>query len=257
VQITDTHLFGDSKKVLVGMNCEEGLQDVLSLIQSEERNLVTALCTGDISQDNSKASYQRFYEAVAGLGIPQYWIPGNHDEMRIMQQAVGADNPCFSKSFQLAGWRIIMLNTHVDGQVYGELSPEELQFLEQQLQAAQDQHVLICLHHNCLPVDAAWLQKHALVNSDRLFDLIDSHPQVKGVLFGHIHQDYERRRNSVLYLGSPSTCIQFHPSKNEFALDQCNPGYRWLELCSDGVILTGVKRVNNKRYQVDFSSIGY
>jgi Icc protein len=101
------------------------------------------------------------------------------------------------------------------------------------------------------------LQKHALANSAQLLELIDSHPQVKGVVCGHIHQDYARRRNSVLYLGSPSTCIQFHPSKNEFALDQCNPGYRWLELRSDGVILTGVKRVSNKRYQVDFSSIGY
>ena len=117
--------------------------------------------------------------------------------------------------------------------------------------------MLICLHHNCLPVDAAWLQKHALVNSDTLLGLIDRHPQVKGVLFGHIHQDYHRERNAVLYLGSPSTCIQFHPSKNDFALDHCNPGYRWLELCADGLIKTGVKRVSDKRYQVDFSSIGY
>jgi Icc protein len=257
VQITDTHLYADSSKVLVGMNCEEGLQDVLSLIRKEESNPVTALCTGDISQDNSKESYQRFYQAVASLGIPQYWIPGNHDEMAVMKQAVGSDNPCFSKSFELSGWRIIMLNTHVDGHVYGELSANELKFLEQQLQAAAHQHVLICLHHNCLPVDAAWLQKHALTNSDTLLDLIDRYPQVKAVLFGHIHQDYQRSRNSVLYLGSPSTCIQFHPSKNEFALDQCNPGYRWLELRSDGVVLTGVKRVTDKQYQVDFSSIGY
>lgn len=257
VQITDTHLYADSKGTLVGMNCEEGLQDVLNLVRKEEHDLVAALCTGDISQDNSKKSYQHFYDAIAGLGIPQYWIPGNHDEMQIMEQAVGRDNPCFNKSFQLSGWRVIMLNTHIDGHVYGELNAAELQFLEQQLLAAEHQHVLICLHHNCLPVDAAWLQKHALVNSAVLLDIIDRHQQVKGVLFGHIHQDYERRRNSVVYLGSPSTCIQFHPSENEFTLDQCNPGYRWLELFSDGVIKTGVKRVSDKRYQVDFSSIGY
>ena len=257
VQITDTHLYADSSGVLVGMNCEEGLRDVLTLIRTQEHNLVTALCTGDISQDNSLASYQRFYHLVASLGISQYWIPGNHDEVAVMQQAVGSDNPCLNKSFQLAGWRIIMLNTHVDGKVYGELSAGEMDFLEAQLKAAEHQHVLICIHHNCLPVEAAWLQKHALVNSDELLALIDRFPQVKGVVFGHIHQDYERSRNAVLYLGAPSTCIQFHPSKNEFALDQCNPGYRWLELYSDGVIKSGVKRVSNKGYQVDFSSIGY
>ncbi len=87
--------------------------------------------------------------------------------------------------------------------------------------------------------------------------MIDRHAQVKGVLFGHIHQDFERRRNSVLYLGSPSTCIQCHPSNDEFTLDHRNPGYRWLELYSDGAIRTGVRRVDDKEYQVDFSSIGY
>jgi Icc protein len=257
VQITDTHLYADSSGMLVGMNCEEGLQDVLSLIRREESDLVSALCTGDISQDNSEASYRRFYDAVASLGIPQFWIPGNHDEVQVMKRAINSDNPCFTRSFQLPGWRVIMLNTHVDGQVYGELSANEMRFLQQELTAADQQHVLICLHHNCLPVDAAWLQKHALVNSDQFLDLIDRHKQVRGVLFGHIHQEYERSRNSVLYLGSPSTCIQFHPSNNEFALDHCNPGYRWLELCNDGVIRTGVRRVNDKQYQVDFSSIGY
>lgn len=257
VQITDTHLYADANGELVGMNCEEGLQDVLSLIRREERGLVTALCTGDISQDNSEESYQRFHAAVASLAIPQYWIPGNHDEEQVMKRAVSSDNPCFTKSFRLPGWRVIMLNTHVEGQVHGELSLSEMRFLEQELAAAVHEHVLICLHHNCLPVDAAWLQEHALVNSSELLDVIDRHEQVKGVLFGHIHQEYERSRNSVLYLGSPSTCIQFHPSNDEFALDTCNPGYRWLELYSNGRIRTGVRRVNDKQYQVDFSSIGY
>ena len=257
VQITDTHLYADRNGTLVGMNCEEGLQDVLNLIRRAESNLVAALCTGDISQDNSKASYRRFYDAIASLGIPQYWIPGNHDEVQIMEQAVGHDNRCFTRSFQLSGWRIIMLNTHVDGQVYGKLGEDESRFLEQELAAAGHEHVLICLHHNCLPVDAAWLQEHALVNSDQLLELTDRHPQVRGVVFGHIHQEYQRSRNSVLYLGSPSTCIQFHPSSNTFALDRRNPGYRWLELRSDGVILTGVRRVEDKQYQIDFSGIGY
>ncbi len=257
VQITDTHLYADSEGMLVGMNCEEGLQDVLSLVRKKEHDLVAALCTGDISQDNSRKSYEHFHAAIASLGVPQYWIPGNHDEIQMMEQAVGHDNPCFKKTFQLPGWRVIMLNSHVDGKVHGELSSAELQFLEEQLQAARHHHVLICLHHNCLPVDAAWLQKHALVNSGRLLEIIDRHQQVKGVLFGHIHQDYERRRNSVVYLGSPSTCIQFHPTENDFTLDQCNPGYRWLELSSDGAIRTGVNRVSEKLYQVDFSSIGY
>jgi Icc protein len=61
----------------------------------------------------------------------------------------------------------------------------------------------------------------------------------------------------VLYLGSPSTCIQFHPVSHEFKLDDCNPGYRWLELATNGELRTGIKRVADKHYQIDFTGIGY
>jgi 3',5'-cyclic-AMP phosphodiesterase len=257
VQVTDSHLYADPNGVLVGMNCEEGLQDVLAMIDKDEPALAAVLCTGDISQDYSKESYLRFYQLIGRLNAPQYWIPGNHDELSVMQEAIGSSNPCFKKSFAVTGWRIIMLNSHVAGAVSGTLPIAELQFLEQQLSAADHAHVLICLHHNCLPVDAAWLQQHALTNPQDLFAIVDRFKQVKAVLFGHIHQEYQRSRNGVGYFGSPSTCIQFHPSKADFALDDLNPGYRWLELCSNGEVLTGVKRVANKRYPVDFFGVGY
>ena len=54
-----------------------------------------------------------------------------------------------------------------------------------------------------------------------------------------------------------STCIQFHPDSFDFVLDTVNPGYRWLDLNADGTLKTGVSRVKNKRYAVDFSGIGY
>jgi Icc protein len=257
VQVTDTHLYADTADVLVGMNCEEGMRDVISLIRSEEGALAAVLCTGDISQDNSSTSYQRFANAVATLAAPQYWIAGNHDEVPKMKAALGANNPCFTRAFSVPGWRIIMLNSNVPGEVYGRLAPGELDFLARELEASKQQKVLVCLHHNCVPVSAAWLQVHALKNSEDLFAVLDRHTHVKAVLFGHIHQELVQERNQVLYLGSPSTCIQFHPASNEFKLDTCNPGYRWLELGSDGELRTGIKRVVGKSYQLDFAGIGY
>lgn len=257
VQVTDTHLYANTADVLVGMNCEEGMRDVISLIRKEEGPLAAVLCTGDISQDNSSISYQRFAHAVATLAAPQYWIAGNHDEVPKMKEALGADNPCFARAFSLPGWRIILLNSHVEGHVYGRLAQAELDFLAEELEASKDQSALVCLHHNCVPVAAAWLQVHALKNSEELFAVLDRFTHVKAVLFGHIHHELVHERRQVLYLGSPSTCIQFHPASAEFKLDTCNPGYRWLELGGDGEFRTGIKRVAGKRYQVDFSGIGY
>lgn len=257
VQVTDTHLYASTDDLLVGMNCEEGMRDVLELIRREEGALAAVLCTGDISQDNSDASYRRFAEAVAVLAAPQYWIAGNHDEVPRMKAAIGADNPCFTRAFSVPGWRVILLNSNVVGEVYGHLDGAELDFLAAELEASKHASALVCLHHNCVPVEAAWLQRHALDNSDELFAVLDRYTHVKAVLFGHIHHELVHERKRVLYLGSPSTCIQFHPASAEFRLDTCNPGYRWLELAADGDLRTGVKRVTDKTYQVDFSGIGY
>ena len=95
VQVTDTHLYADTSHVLVGMNCEQGLQDVMDLIRKKEKIIAGVLLTGDASQDNSAASYQRLHRTLATLGARQHWIPGNHDELKAMQKALDAGNRCF------------------------------------------------------------------------------------------------------------------------------------------------------------------
>jgi 3',5'-cyclic-AMP phosphodiesterase len=257
VQVTDTHLYADVSHVLVGMNCEQGLNDVMDLIRSKEKVIAGVLLTGDASQDNSAGSYQRLHRTLGTLGARQYWIPGNHDELKAMQKALDADNRCFDKTLRLGDWLVIMLASNVVGAVHGMLKKSELEFLETSLRTTDAKHVLVCLHHNPVPVKAAWLQHHALQNPDALFAILDRYPVTRAVLFGHIHHELEAERNGVRYFGSPSTCIQFHPTSEEFALDRRNPGYRWLELHEDGEIVTGVHRVRNKRYTVDFSGIGY
>jgi len=257
IQLSDSHLFADPAACLAGMNCEEGLRDVLHLIGRDEPELAAVLCTGDLSQDHSMASYRRLQDAVALLGAPQYWIPGNHDEVGLMHSAVGPRNPCFTRTFEVPGWSIVLLDSSVAGKVSGYLAETELHFLDRHLQQTAGRQVLLCLHHNCVPVAAAWLQQHALQNSDALFEVLDRYTNVRAVLFGHIHQELVQVRRQVQYLGVPSTCIQFHPEHDQFTLDVLNPGYRWLDLFADGGFNTGVKRVLDKRYQVDFSGVGY
>jgi 3',5'-cyclic-AMP phosphodiesterase len=257
IQLSDTHLFADPAACLAGMNCEEGLHDVLALIGRDESELSAVLCTGDLSQDHSLVSYRRLQDAVALLGAPQYWIPGNHDEVRFMHTAVGPRNPCFTRTFEVPGWSIVLLDSSVTGKVSGYLAETELCFLDRHLQKVAGRQVLVCLHHNCVPVAAAWLQQHALQNSEALFEVLDRYANVRAVLFGHIHQELVQVRSQVQYLGVPSTCIQFHPEHDQFTLDALNPGYRWLDLFADGGFNTGVKRVEDKRYQVDFSGVGY
>jgi Icc protein len=83
-----------------------------------------------------------------------------------------------------------------------------------------------------------WLDRVGLQNADEFFAVIDRHPTVRGIVWGHVHQSYDGLRKGVRLLATPSTCAQFLPHAEEFALDRRPPGYRTLELKADGSILT-------------------
>ncbi len=96
-----------------------------------------------------------------------------------------------------------------------------------------------------------------LANAQDLFALLERFPQVKGVVYGHIHQTMDVKRNGIRFLGCPSTCFQFKRDSEEFALDFMPHGYRWIELYPDGEIRTGVVRMDSVPEGLDMDSRGY
>jgi Icc protein len=102
-----------------------------------------------------------------------------------------------------------------------------------------------------------WLDTMAVDNAGEFLAVIDRHPQVRGILWGHVHQTFDRQRNGVRLMATPSTCIQFLPGSDDFALDTAAPGYRWLSLHPDGRIETGVERLEEIPGSLDLASAGY
>ena len=82
-----------------------------------------------------------------------------------------------------------------------------------------------------------------LDNREDLWRVIADFPQVRGVLWGHIHQEYDATRDGVRLLGCPATCAQFLPNSDSCILDSRPPGYRRLLLHADGRIDTSVRRL--------------
>jgi Icc protein len=58
-----------------------------------------------------------------------------------------------------------------------------------------------------------------------------------------VHQSHDSRRKGVRLLATPSTCAQFLPGSEKFAVDPAPPAYRRLILRIDGAIDTEVVRV--------------
>ncbi len=259
-QITDTHLYGKPSGTLLKMNTNETLNHVIELVKAKEKDIDLVLATGDIAQDASEKAYGNFLETVAKLNAPFRWIPGNHDNVTVMDRmAEGTD--ANEKTAQLNNWLIVLLDSSILGQVHGKLAKTEINFLTSVLRAAEKDesidHCLITLHHNPVQGNSAWMKDIGLENSKAFFDIIKTSNKTKCVLYGHIHQELDFEHEGVRCLCTPSTCIQFKPEVTSFSLDRVNPGYRSLRLFADGSIETEVRRVSGETFEADYNSPGY
>jgi 3',5'-cyclic-AMP phosphodiesterase len=256
IQVTDSHLRGDEDGTLLGMNTRASLEAVLELIERNGHEPDLVVATGDIAQDGSEEAYQCFQDEMSQFSCPVYWFLGNHDHNRSMVQ-IAAGTEALDRVVVRHGWKLIFLDSSVPGKVYGRLGKDELRLLEEELSADSKLHVLICFHHHPIDIGSAWLDNIGLRNRDEFLAIIDRHDNVRGVLWGHIHQEIDVERNGVRMLASPSTCVQFKPKTKNFAVDTVAPGYRWLNLMRDGRIETGVNRAEHIEFVIDLNSKGY
>ncbi len=255
VQITDTHLGDQPGGAILGLDADSSLGYVLAQIKQQHSQPDLLLATGDISNCGSLASYQRFRQLSKGLARHSLWLPGNHDTLSVMAQAVAGGEE-LDRIAEVGNWQIIMLDSTIPGEVGGCISAPELAFLRQSLERTSAEHVLVCLHHHPIDIGCDWLDQQRVANADEFFAVLDDFDHVRGVLWGHIHQSINQLRKGVRLMATPSSCIQFAPSSADFKLDRLNPGYRWLELCNDGTINTTVTRVSGVTFDIDYDQSG-
>ncbi len=256
IQITDCHLGAQPGERLLGLDADESLLDVLQKVQQGfTPDLI--LATGDISCHGDVSSYQRFASYIKRhLDYPLAWLPGNHDLASVMQE-MERDFPFLQSGLvDLGCWQIVLLDSSVLGCDWGNLDGQQLNHLECCL-AGTDKHTLVFVHHQPVPVGSEWMDQYIIRNADTLLGVLAQHTHVKGLIWGHVHQEFESQHQGLPLLATPSTCVQFKPNSDDFAVDNAMPGYRWFHLYPDGRFESGVERVDHKDYGIDFSSGGY
>ncbi len=241
LQISDPHLFGSADGALRGVNTRASLEAVLRQVRSAHWNAAAILLTGDLVNDD-KGGYATLRELMGNLGKPVWCVPGNHDDPSVMRSELDAPFS-IGGHHDLDRWRIVMLDSCVPGKAHGRLAPAELKRLEGALASSGNRHVLIGLHHHPLPMGSRWIDKVALRNADELFAITDRFACVRAMVWGHVHQSHDSRRKGVRLLATPSTCAQFLPASENFAIDPAPPAYRRLTLRADGTVDTEVLRV--------------
>ncbi|HYL02121.1 MAG TPA: phosphodiesterase [Steroidobacteraceae bacterium] len=243
---TDPHLYADAAEQLRGVATLPALMTALAQARIHDWPPDAVLVTGDLVQDDP-GGYPHFRRLFAALGLPVLCVPGNHDEPEAMRRELAGEPFVLGGCVDLGRWRIVLLDSCIPGAAGGRLSEQTLRELEAALTGAGKRHCLVCLHHHPVPMASRWLDRVGLENAAEFFAILDRHAGVRGVVWGHVHQAYDGLRKGVRLLATPSTCAQFLPNSDDFALDPRPPAYRTLELRADGSLLTEVVWIEQHR----------
>lgn len=256
-QVTDSHIFATQQGCLLGLNTRTSFEAVCQRLMQEEWSPDALLATGDLSQDASAESYQYLAERFKAMNIPTFWLPGNHDDPAMMEQHLTNETVLAAKQLLIGNWQVILLDSSVPGKVHGFLNSEQLDFLERALESHPEKHTLVTLHHQPQNVGCQWLDQIGLHNTDELSQLLSRYSQVKAVLWGHVHQEFEKEHQGIKWIATPSSCVQFKPKSEDFCAGSESPGYRFLSLYPDGRMESVVHRIDNLEYTVDYTIKGY
>jgi hypothetical protein len=159
-----------------------------------------ALIKGDIADRGLPGQFEEAARAFARFEVPHHAFLGNHDYygrhegLEVDGYALLAQPPA-PRALDLGGWRLLLLETIQAGEHHGVFGEERLRWLDEALRET-DAPTLLLMHHHPVPPE----HRHSYPNtigiepehSLRLFDLVGSHPQVRGVLIGHTHRNRVR-----------------------------------------------------------------
>jgi Icc protein len=234
-------LYGNAGGSLRGVETDSSLRNVLDDALARDADYAAILVTGDLVQDDA-TGYLRFKSILGNLRKPVLCLPGNHDEPDAMRRSLAQEPFQYCGTRELGRWNFIMLDSYDPGHVGGRLLDAELERLDEALEKSPA-HALVCLHHHPVAMGSRWLDGIGLANAEDFWRVVDSHSNVRAVVWGHVHQALDGERNGVRLIATPSTCAQFLPGSDRYAIDSRPPAYRLMDLHDDGRIDSEIRWV--------------
>jgi 3',5'-cyclic-AMP phosphodiesterase len=247
IQFTDPHLYDSETETLRGVATLPALKAALASARASSSTWPpdAVLVTGDLVQDDP-TGYAHIRRMFGSLGMPVLCIPGNHDDPVAMRRELRGAPFTVGGFSDVGNWRLVLLDSCLPGSASGRLTEQTLDELDKALTGAGNRHCLVTLHHHPIPMNSRWLDRVGLENAEEFLSVIDRHDNVRAIVWGHVHQAYDGLRNNVRMLATPSTCAQFVPHADEFAVDRRPPAFRTLELQLDGSLITEVVWVEKR-----------
>ena len=217
--VSDPHLLAE-RRLYGAIDTHETLRQALARLERLETPPQAIVFTGDLADRAEPKAYVRLREivepAAAALGADVIWVMGNHDEREpFARELFGeevAEEVTQDRVHDVAGLRVISIDTTVPGYHHGELSADQLEWLRDQLATTAPHGTVLAMHHPPIPVP--------MVRAAELIELHDQHllaeviegTDVRAVIGGHFHFSSYSTFAGVPVSVASSTCYLADPA---------------------------------------------
>ncbi|GIL11289.1 MAG: 3',5'-cyclic adenosine monophosphate phosphodiesterase CpdA [Chloroflexota bacterium] len=244
VHISDTHLSHDPnyQPYDFPFAVRRGAEGLVRQLQNLPVSPDFVLHTGDVAYDPDPRAYAAAREVLGGIPYRMIYLAGNHDDPAALQQTLLGANPVktpFDQEFEINGVQIIAVDSSGPvEQPAGIVRAEQLEWLEGRCAAHDERPLVVAVHHNPLPVGVPWLDDYMrMVNGEDFHRaLLPARARLRGVFFGHVHQNITFYRDGILYSSVLSSWVQFHswPGQVDTLVDEnAEPGFNLVTLTRD------------------------
>jgi Icc protein len=220
--LSDTHYLGGKRALYGTLDTDRTLARALEQLERSGTNPSAIVITGDLADLGEPDAYQRLrgeLQPVADrMGSKIIWVMGNHDERGPFASALFDDehggpapDAPQDRIYDVEGLRIIALDSSVPGYHHGELSDEQLSWLEEVLAIPAAHGTLLALHHPPLPSPIEIMAIIELQEQQKLADVIRG-TDVRGILAGHLHYSTHGTFAGVPVSVASATCYTIDTS---------------------------------------------
>ena len=191
--LSDPHLLAGGRLQYGVIDPDAGLVQALARLRQVDPPPQVIVFTGDLADQAEPAAYARLRALVepvaADLGAQVVWTMGNHDERAAYSAALfdAVSNDAQDAVYDVAGLRVVALDTTVPGYHHGEITRNQLAWLADVLATPADHGTILALHHPPIPVP--------MLRAAEVIELADQHllaevvagTDVRAIIGGHFH----------------------------------------------------------------------
>lgn len=204
LHLSDTHFVGSNSLLYDTVDSKNHLQQMLNGIKESGARPEAIVFTGDLADEGDARAYEQLRELVDPvadeLGATVIWVMGNHDNRASFRAKLLDESPStkpVDHVYFLNGLRIIALDSTVPGAHYGEISPDQLAWLTEELSTKAPHGTLLAMHHPPIPSVLALAALVELRGQDSLEQVIRG-SDVRSIISGHLHYS-----SMALFAGVP------------------------------------------------------